>query len=138
MLAEDVNTRGTLVRGLQHSDVHAIDVFEGTVRPVHFHPEAADTFAEEYSRKRLPIQSLTSPARISYLPTALKSPTERESMDNLEAERQVTSMKCSSSADKEKAAHVDAMEGRVEVRIVEAWVYVWLDDIDKLDPNIWR
>jgi len=102
------------------------------------HPEAADTFAEEYSRKRLPIQSLTSPARISYLPTALKSPTERESMDNLEAERQVTSMKCSSSADKEKAAHVDAMEGRVEVRIVEAWLYVWLDDIDKLDPNIWR
>jgi hypothetical protein len=39
---------------------------------------------------------------------------------------------------KETAREIRQIEGAREVGLTEAWVYVWKDDLDKLEPAVWR
>lgn len=89
-------------------------------------------------RKRLPVQTLTEPARMYDLPVALTKPTTREPMDNIEAERYVESLKASTDSQKGAADSVEVIEGGVEVGLIDAWVYVWKDELSELSPDIWR
>ncbi|GFZ51325.1 LOW QUALITY PROTEIN: hypothetical protein JCM24511_09085 [Saitozyma sp. JCM 24511] len=201
-LIEDYNTRGTLVKGLTYEDMHALDIFEGP----------------EYSRVRLPVQTLTSPAFVSDLPEEILDPSLRRPLDNIEADRYVKSLQDSrprivdgddnanvrtaddgepqneyigqsgegaeakdrAEADKEERRIADAeagnlykdddeskdgtsdrsstswvhvqveddkaketaleirqIEGARGVGLTEAWVYVWKDSLDKLEPAVW-
>lgn len=38
----------------------------------------------------------------------------------------------------ETAREIRRIEGAREVGLTEAWVYVWKDDLDKLEPAVWR
>lgn len=81
---------------------------------------ALDMFeGEEYSRLRLPIQILSEPANIQELPTELVNPTAREG----------PTFKSSSAEDEP----VDA-----EKNMVEGWVYVWAESLERLVPQIWQ
>ncbi|KAK8850714.1 hypothetical protein IAR55_004634 [Kwoniella newhampshirensis] len=134
LTSEEVNTRGTLVRGLTYADVNALDLFEGT----------------EYSRTCLPVQALTSPSTINRLPEALANPTSRVRLDNLEAEKAVKSAQGTDvgviTPGTAVAKFVDAVdneqdssvEGGVDVGMTNAWTYIWSDPIERLEPGIWR
>ncbi|WVR08776.1 hypothetical protein IAU60_005834 [Kwoniella sp. DSM 27419] len=97
--SKGLSTRGTLVRGLSYKDISLLDIYEGT----------------EYSRKKLPVQTLTEPAPINELPSTLSDPTSRVSAENTPPEtgRQGSYGK------------------------VEAWTFVWSDPLDRLEPEIW-
>lgn len=74
---------------------------------------------EEYSRLHLPIQILSEPANIQELPTELVNPTAREG----------PTFKSSFAEDEP----VDA-----EKNMVEGWVYVWAESLERLVPQIWQ
>ena len=38
----------------------------------------------------------------------------------------------------DNAEQVDEVEGGVEVGLVDAWVYVWGDGLDAIEPDIWQ
>ena len=137
--SEDMNTRGTLVKGLRVEDVKALDVFEGTVclLTAGLDP-CAEGRLQQYSKKRLLVQSLTHPAKITDLPTALSRPNDREPMDNPEAEKYVKLLKKGNVAERDPANRAEPVEDGVKVGIVEAWVYVWEDELEGLDPEIWK
>ncbi|WVQ86188.1 hypothetical protein IAT38_008356 [Cryptococcus sp. DSM 104549] len=117
---EELNTRGTLVRGLSYTDVNALDLFEGT----------------EYSRIRLPIRTLTSPAPISNLPKGLIDPTSRLSIDAI-TEKQARVGAAMQAVGAGEGSGVHEGSGEVEVGMTEAWAYVWSDSLQRLEPAIW-
>lgn len=81
---------------------------------------AVDMFeGEEYSRLRLPIQILSEPANIQELPTELANPTAREG----------PTFKSSFAEDEPVEA---------EKNMVEGWVYVWAESLERLVPQIWQ
>lgn len=75
---------------------------------------------EEYSRLRLPLQTLSQPANIQELPTELVNPTAREG----------PAFKSSSVEDEPVDAEKKDM--------VEGWVYVWAGSLERLVPQIWQ
>nr|XP_019007744.1 uncharacterized protein I206_07378 [Kwoniella pini CBS 10737]OCF46525.1 hypothetical protein I206_07378 [Kwoniella pini CBS 10737] len=61
LTSEEVNVRGTLVKGLKYQDVNALDIYEGI----------------EYTRDKVSVQALSSPSDISSLAKAISNPTSR-------------------------------------------------------------
>ncbi|WWC92518.1 uncharacterized protein L201_007477 [Kwoniella dendrophila CBS 6074] len=136
LTSEEVNVRGTLVKGLKYEDVNALDIYEGI----------------EYSRDKLPVQALSPPSDVSSLAKAISNPETRVSLDNLEAEKTVNTLKAGSgvkeSSGLAKILYLDKMtsgntdenenvEGGIDVGMTEAWTYVWCESLDKLEPKIW-
>ncbi|WVF67835.1 hypothetical protein IAT40_002596 [Kwoniella sp. CBS 6097] len=143
LMSEEVNTRGTLVKGLSYADINALDIFEGT----------------EYSRVKVPVQALTRAATIDKLPPALSNPTTRVALDNLEAEKAVNHFKAGSevqdASGKAKSKFLDTfragenedkangdekpsvVQGGLDVGMTHAWTYLWADSTDRLEPKIW-
>lgn len=95
LTSEEYNTRGTLVSGLTYRDVQSIDVFEGTVSPRSSfkisNAVAKLKSCQEYSRRKVVVQTVAPPSSVQNLPRALTDPSSRESLDNLEAEKLVQS-----------------------------------------------
>ncbi|WRT70899.1 uncharacterized protein IL334_007898 [Kwoniella shivajii] len=140
LTSEEVNVRGTLVKGLTYADVNALDIYEGI----------------EYTREKVVIQALTAPSSIPSLSKAISDPTSRVALDNLEAEKTVNKIRpgagtqstfgiakekfldAISGSDKEDGEDSPKeVEGAVDVGITEAWTYIWSDSLDRLEPSIW-
>nr|XP_018259566.1 uncharacterized protein I303_07634 [Kwoniella dejecticola CBS 10117]OBR81724.1 hypothetical protein I303_07634 [Kwoniella dejecticola CBS 10117] len=110
LTSEEVNVRGTLVKGLTYTDVNALDLYEGI----------------EYTRDKLPVQALSPPSDISSLAKAIADPTSRY----------LHAMKDDKVSENGKETSKD-IEGGVDVGLTEAWTYVWCESLDKLDAKIW-
>lgn len=81
---------------------------------------AVDMFeGEEYSRLRLPIQILSEPANIQELPTELVKPTAREGPTF-------------------ESSFVEDEPADAEKNMVEGWVYLWAESLERLVPQIWQ
>ncbi|WWD07144.1 hypothetical protein V865_005241 [Kwoniella europaea PYCC6329] len=133
LTSEEVNVRGTLVKGLTYKDVNLLDIYEGI----------------EYLRDKLPVQALSPPTATSSLAQAISDPTSRVSLDNLEAEKTVNTLRSNGTKESDGKAKEEYLkqvenskegaenEGGVDVGMTEAWTYIWAEDLDKLEPRIW-
>ncbi|WVQ77138.1 hypothetical protein IAR50_006821 [Cryptococcus sp. DSM 104548] len=103
------STRGTLVHGLTHADAHALDIFED----------------DEYTRKQVLVRTLTDPCTIADLPRTLRDPTIRDKVEE------------SSSQKGKSTTNGDTPVPATPANMTEAFVYVWSDPLERLEPEVW-